>query len=107
MQASHPAKLLRLHFSESDKYQGRPLYEAIVERCREFSIAGATVFRGVEGYGESAEIHRHHLMTHDQPITVTIIDSEENIRRFLPAAEEMVDTGLIAISDVQAVRITR
>src|SRR5262249_51841074 len=76
MQNSHPAKLLQLHFSESDKYQGRSLYEAIMEKCRELSIAGATVFRGLEGYGESAEIHRHHLIGHDQPIVVTIIDSE-------------------------------
>ena len=107
MQPSHPAKLLRLHFSEGDKYQDKPLYEAIVQKCRDLSIAGATVFRGLEGYGESAEIHRHHLVVHDQPIVVTVIDSEENIRRLLPALEEMVDTGLIAISDVQAVRITK
>ena len=107
MQASHPAKLLWLHFSESDKHQGKRLYEAIVQKCRDLSIAGATVFRGVEGYGESAEIHRHHLVAHDQPIVVTIIDSEENIRRLLPVIEEMVDTGLIAISDVQAVRLEK
>src|SRR5215831_9708717 len=81
MQPSRSAKLLRLHFSESDKYRGKPLYEAIVQKCRELSIAGATVFRGLEGYGESAEIHRHHLIGHDQPIVVTIVDSEENIRR--------------------------
>jgi PII-like signaling protein len=107
MQHSHPAKLLQLHFSESDKYQGRPLHEAVVEKCRQLSIAGATVFRGLEGYGESAEIHRHHLVGHDQPIVVTIIDSEDNIRRLMPVIEEMVDTGLIAVSDVQAVRITK
>ncbi len=107
MQTSRPAKLLRLHLSENDKHEGKPLYEAIVQKCRELSIAGATVFRGLEGYGESAEIHRHHLVVHDQPIVVTVIDSEENIRRLLPALEEMVDTGLIAISDVQAVRITK
>jgi PII-like signaling protein len=107
MQTSRPAKLLRLHFSENDKHEGKPLYEAIVQKCLELSIAGATVFRGIEGYGESAEIHRHHLVVHDQPIVVTVIDSEENIRRLLPALEEMVDTGLIAISDVQAVRITK
>ena len=107
MKTSHPAKLLRLHFSESDKYHGKPLYEAVVQRCRDLSIAGATVFRGLEGYGESAEIHRHHLVVHDQPIVVTIIDSEENIQRLIPVLEEMVDTGLIAISDVQAVRITK
>lgn len=107
MQTSHPAKLLRLHFSENDKYQGRPLYEAVVQKCRDLSIAGATVVRGLEGYGESAEIHRHHLVVHDQPIVVTIIDSEENIQRLVPVLEEMLDTGLIAISDVQAVRITK
>jgi PII-like signaling protein len=107
MQTSRPAKMLRLHFSESDKYHGKPLYEAVVQKCRDLSIAGATVFRGLEGYGESAEIHRHHLVMRDQPIVVTIIDSEENIRRLVPVLEEMVDTGLIAISDVQAVRITK
>ena len=107
MPASHPAKLLRLHFSESDRYEGKPLYEAIVQKCRELSISGATVFRGLEGYGESAEIHRHHLVVHDQPIVVTIVDSEENIGRLMPVLEEMVDTCLIAISDVEVARITQ
>jgi len=107
MQTSRPAKMLRLHFSEHHKYDGRPLYEAVVQKCRELSIAGATVFRGLEGYGESAEIHRHHLLAHDQPIVVTIIDSEENIQRLLPVVEEMMDTGLIAISDVEVSRITK
>src|SRR4029077_1284131 len=95
MKPRHPAKLLRLHFSEHDKYGGKPLYEAIVRNCRELSIAGATVFRGLEGYGESAQIHPHPLVVHDRPIVITIIDSEENIRRLLPVVEEMVDTGLI------------
>src|SRR3989449_9303210 len=107
MQARHPAKLLRIHFSERDKYEGKPLYEAVVQKRRDLSIAGATVFRGLEGYGESADIHRHHLVTHDQQIVVTIIDSEENIRRLLPVVEEMVDTGLIAMSDVEAARIAK
>ena len=106
MQTSRRAKMLRLHFSEHDKYQGRPLYEAVVQKCRELSIAGATVFRGLEGYGESAEIHRLYLLAHDQPIVVTIIDSDENIQRLLPAVEAIMDTGLIAISDVEAIRIT-
>ena len=107
MQPSRPAKLLRLHFSEGDKYRGKPLHEAIVRKCLESSIAGATVFKGLEGYGESAEIHRAHLLTHDQPIVVMIIDSEENIRALLPVLEEMMDTGLIAISDVEVRRFTR
>jgi len=54
MQSSYPAKLLRIHISEGDRFQGQPLYEAIVAKCRELKIGGATVFRGLEGYGESA-----------------------------------------------------
>ena len=107
MGPARPAKLLRLHFSERDKYGGKPLYEAIVERCRELSIAGATVFRGLEGYGESAEIHRSHLIGHDLPIAVTIVDSSENIQRLLPMLEELMDKGLIAISDVEVRRIRK
>ncbi len=107
MQPSTPVKMLRLHLSERDKHLGKPLYEAIVAKCREMSIAGATVFRGLEGYGESAEIHRHQLTVHDQPIVVTIIDTDENIARLLPIVEEMMDTGLIAISDVTVCRIQK
>ena len=107
MQASHPAKLLRLLLSERDQYGGKPLYNAIVEKCRELGIAGATVFRGLEGFGESSEIHRAHLLTHDSPIVVTIVDSEQNIQRLLPVVEEMIDTGLIALSDVEVMRIQR
>jgi PII-like signaling protein len=105
MTSTHPAKLLRLLLSEQDKFEGRPLYEAIVEKCRELAIAGATVFRGLEGYGETAEIHRRHLLVHDEPMVVLIVDSEENIRRLLPALEEMIDVGLMAMSDVEAARI--
>jgi PII-like signaling protein len=101
------AKLLRLHFSERDKHHGKPLYEAIVKKCHELSVAGATVFRGLEGYGESAEIHRAHVIAHDQPIVVTIIDSEEKIQQILPILEEMMDTGLIAMSDVEVKRVTK
>jgi PII-like signaling protein len=99
--------MLQIHLSERDKHLGKPLYEAIVAKCRELSIAGATVFRGLEGYGESAEIHRHHLTAHDQPIVVTIIDTEENIARLLPIVEEMMGTGLIAISDVVVSRMQK
>ena len=107
MEPGRPGKILRLHFSERDKYQGKPLYEAIVQKCRDLSIAGATVFRGLEGYGESAQIHRSHLVTHDLPIVVTIIDSEDNVRRLLPVVEEIMDKGLIALSDVEMFRVRR
>ena len=107
MRTVKKAKLLRLHFGESDQYNGKPLYEAIVNRCKELKIAGATVFRGLEGYGETAEIHRHHLIRKDQPIVVTIVDTPENLGRLIPEVEEMMDTGMIATSDVDYVRIEK
>jgi PII-like signaling protein len=107
MRKYQPAKLLRLHFTERDHYAGQPLYEAVVEKCREMKIAGASVFRGLEGYGDTAEIHRRHLLTHDLPIVVQIVDSEENIRRLLPVLESMMDKGLIAISGVEIARVQK
>ena len=107
MPAPNPAKLLRLHFSEHHQYHGKPLYEAIVSKCMELRIAGATVFRGLEGYGETAEIHRAHVIRHDQPIVVTIVDTEENLQRLIPAVEHMMETGLIATSDVDVIRIQK
>jgi hypothetical protein len=98
---------MRLHFSERHRYKGKLLYEAIVEKCLELKIAGTTVLRGFEGYGEKAQIHRSHLFTHDLPVVVTIVDSAENIERLAPIVEEMMDTGLIAVSDVQIKRIQK
>lgn len=107
MRTIKKAKLLRLHFGESDQYNGKPLYEAIVNRCKELKISGATVFRGLEGYGETAEIHRHHLIGKDQPIVVTIVDTPENLARLIPEVERMMDTGMIATSDVECIRIEK
>ena len=107
MRTVKKAKLLRLHFGEGDRHKGKPLYEAIVSRCLELKIAGATVFRGLEGFGETAEIHRHHLVRKEQPIVVTIVDTEENLARLIPEVEEMMDTGMIATSDVEYMRIER
>jgi PII-like signaling protein len=100
-----PAKLMRLHFSEHDRYDGMPLYKAVANVCQTLGIAGITVFRGAEGYGESAELHRRRILGHDQPIVVTIIDSADNIERLMPEVEKMVDTGMIAISDVEMIHI--
>jgi PII-like signaling protein len=104
---SKPARILRLHLCEHDRYRGKPLYEAIVEKCRELHIAGATVFRAFEGYGEGAEVHRHHLLRHDLPIVISIIDSAESIARLLPVVEEMMDNGMIAMSEADVIRIQR
>ena len=96
-----PAKLIEIHCSEQDRYDGKPLYEAIVERCRALKIAGATVLRGVEGYGETAAIHREHLVKHDLPITVLVVDSAEQISALVPVLEQMMEKSVMAVSDVK------
>jgi hypothetical protein len=105
MPAKYRAKLLRLHCSESDRYQGKSLYLAIVERCKVLGIAGATVFRGLEGYGETGEMHRSRLIAHDLPIVITIVDVPENIEKLMTGIEQMLDTGMIAISDADVIRV--
>jgi uncharacterized protein len=107
MAVSQTGKMLRVYVSERDQYNGKPLYEAIVQKCRELTIAGATVFKGLEGYGETAEIHRPHLLGHDQPILITIVDSESQMSKLIPILDEMLDTGLMAISDVEVLRVQR
>src|SRR6201987_6510145 len=99
MKLEGKAKMLRIHFGEDDKWQNKPLYEAIVIKCRELDIAGATVFRGIEGYGASTLIRRTHLLSFssDAPVMVTVIDSEEKIQRLLPFLDQVVAEGLIAI----------
>jgi PII-like signaling protein len=100
------AKMLRIHFGEDDKWNDKPLYRAIVEKCRELDIAGATVFRGIEGYGASTLIHRAHLFafSSDAPIMVSVIDSENKLRPLLPFLDKMVDEGLIAMSEVEVIK---
>jgi len=105
MKLEGKAKMLRIHFGEDDKWHGKPLYEAVVAKCRELDIAGATVFRGIEGYGASTLIHKKHLLrSSDRPIMVSVIDTEEKIRNLIPALDEMVDEGLIAMSEVEVIR---
>jgi uncharacterized protein len=105
MKLEGKAKMLRIHFGQDDKWHDKPLYEAIVLKCRELDIAGATVFRGIEGYGASTLIHKHHVLrSSDDPIMVSVIDTEEKIRALIPALDEMVDEGLIAMSNVEVIR---
>lgn len=107
MRQVQPGKILRIHISETDRHRGKPLYEAIVAKCRELKIAGATVFLGLEGYGETAEMHRAHLVHSNRPIVITIVDTAENIERLVPVLAEMMDTGLMASSEAQMIRIEK
>ncbi|HTR48096.1 MAG TPA: DUF190 domain-containing protein [Verrucomicrobiae bacterium] len=108
MKLEGKARMLRIHFGENDKWQDKPLYRAIVEKCRELDIAGATVFRGIEGYGASTLIRRSHLFSFssDAPIMVSVIDSEEKVKTLIPYLDEMVREGLIATSEVEVVKYT-
>ena len=106
MKLEGKARMLRIHFGEDDKWQNKPLYRAIVEKCKELDIAGATVLRGIEGYGASTLVRRsdHLLFSHDAPIMVSVIDSEEKIQKLLPILDEMVDEGMIAMSEVEVIK---
>jgi PII-like signaling protein len=99
------AKLLHIHIGETDRFAGKPLHEAIVDMCRRLGVAGATVFLGLEGYGETAELHRPRFLQRDQPVIVAVIDSAEKIDRLVREVEPMLDTGLLTVSDVEALRI--
>lgn len=101
------AKMLRVHIGENDKWEGEPLYETIVKRARQLDIAGATVYRGILGYGAHMRIHKHHALafSSDDPIMVAVIDDEEKINKLLAALDSVVTAGcLIAISDVTVVK---
>jgi len=101
------AKLLSIHIGENDKWEGEPLYEAIVKRARQLDVAGATVYRAILGYGAHKRIHRHKTMalSSDDPIVIELIDEEEKINQMLAALETMISGGcVIAISDVTVVR---
>jgi uncharacterized protein len=96
-----PGKLLRLYVSEHDRYKDKPLYEAIVARCQELKVAGVTVFRGLEGFGHTAEIHRPHVFVHDQPIVITVVETPEKAAQALRELQQMMPSGLIAVTDVE------
>lgn len=103
---SQPAKLLQIYVSEQDRHNGKPLYEQIVTRCQEMKLAGVTVFRGLEGFGHAAGIHRPHLLVHDQPIVITIIETPEKAVEALPVLQQMMERTFIAVTDVEVIRVS-
>jgi len=109
MKEQFQATMLRIHLGESDTWQGKPLYEAIVDKCRELEISGATVFRGIEGFGASTRIRHssHWKLSKDAPVQVSVIDTEERIGRLISHLDAMVEEGLIAMSRVEVIRYTR
>ncbi len=99
MKLPEEAELLRIFIGESDKHEGKPLYEAIVEEARRQCLGGATVFRGVMGYGAHSRVHTSKILrlSEDLPIVIEIVDSTEKIEGFLPALDEMMEEGLVTV----------
>ncbi|MGA2349441.1 MAG: DUF190 domain-containing protein [Terracidiphilus sp.] len=109
MKEQFTARMLRVHFGEDDRWQGKPLHEAILTKCMELGIAEAVVFRGIEGYGSASRIRHasHWPRSKDAPIQMSIIDIEEKIGRLTPFLDAMVEEGLVATSTVEVVRYSR
>ncbi len=106
MKLQGEARLLRIFVGESDRYGGRPLYEALVLEARRRGLAGATVFKGFMGYGAHSRIHTAKVLqlSEDLPVMVEIVDTEEKIQAFLPVLDEMVREGLVTLEKVEVIR---
>jgi uncharacterized protein len=106
MQLPKDAVLLRIFFGEADKYQGRPLYEAIVMKARELHLAGATVLRGPMGFGHSSRVHTAKILrlSEDLPLLIEIVDAEEKIDAFLPVLDGMMGSGLVTLEKVKVLQ---
>jgi PII-like signaling protein len=109
MKEEFTGRMLRVHFGEDDRWQGKPLHEAILAKCEELGILEAVVFRGIEGYGSASRIRHvsHWPYSKDAPIQMTIIGAEEQIAKLTPYLDELVEEGLVAASTVEVVRYSR
>lgn len=112
MKLEGEGKLLRIFLGEADRLEGKPLYEVIVAKAREQGLAGATVLRGVEGFGARSRIHTAKILrlSEDLPIVVEIVDTEEKIQAFMPRVDEMFQSsgsgGMITLERADIIRYT-
>lgn len=100
------ARRLTIFIGEDDRYHGKPLYAEIVRRARSGGLAGATVLRGIEGYGASSHLHTSRLLSlsQDLPLAIVIVDEAERIDRFVGELDELIDEGLVILDDVEVYR---
>lgn len=105
MKLPSESMLLRIFIGETDKFEGRPLYKAIVEEARSHGMAGATVLRGMLGYGANSRIHTAQILrlSEDLPLVIEIVDSEEKINSFLPLLDTMVDEGMVTLEKARVI----
>jgi PII-like signaling protein len=100
------AKMMRILIGENDKWNGKPLHQALVQALRANDMAGVTVYRGVLGYGANRRIHKDSTLnlSHDAPILLSVVDTEEKLRSFFPVLDQMVQQGLVVLSDVDIIK---
>lgn len=105
MRIEGEGKLLRIFIGESDRWHGKPLYEAIVELVRKEGLAGATVLRGIEGFGAESHLHTSRILrlSEDLPVVIEMVDSEANIDRVLPLLDPMVGDGMLTVERVHVI----
>jgi len=106
MRVHGAARRLTVFVGEGDRWHGRPVYTEIVHRAHAAGLAGASVLRGIEGYGESSRVHTDRLLSlaEDLPVAVIIVDSDEKIQAFLPQLDELISKGLVTLEEVEVVR---
>jgi uncharacterized protein len=106
MKLPEQSVLLRVFIGESDKYKNKPLYEQIVLKARELNLAGATVIRGILGFGADSRIHSAKLLdlSIDLPVIIEIVDTQENIDKLLPFIDETVVEGLVTLEDIKVIK---
>jgi PII-like signaling protein len=106
MQIPHEAVLLRIFIGENDRWEHRPLYEAIVLKAREMQLGGATVLRGPMGFGHSSRLHTAKILrlSEDLPLVIEIVDSEEKINEFVPTLDSMMGSGLVTMEKVRVLQ---
>lgn len=105
MRLQGEGKLLRIFIGESDTWHGKPLYQAIVQRLREEGLAGATVVRGIEGFGAKSHLHTSRILrlSEDLPLLIEVVDEAARIDAVLPMLDEMVEDGLVTLEKVVVV----
>ena len=105
MHLPHEAMLLRIFIGESDRWEHKPLYEAVVLKARELHLAGATVMRGAMGFGKSSRLHTTKILrlSMDLPLVIEIVDTEEKIQAFLPVINKMMGGGLLTLEKVRVI----